>query len=53
MKRQVYRRLNMSLSEAMDETNEMMIESLKRSDVAEGVSAFSEQRLHNFEPLKL
>ena len=53
MKRQVYRHLNMSLGEAMDETNELMIESLKRSDVAEGVSAFREQRLPNFEPLKL
>ncbi len=53
MKRQVYRHLNMSLGEAMAETNELMIESLKRADVAEGVAAFSEQRPPKFTPLKL
>jgi enoyl-CoA hydratase/carnithine racemase len=52
MKRQVYRHLNMSLGDAMAETNELMVESLKRSDVAEGVSAFTEQRAPNFKPLK-
>jgi len=53
MKRQVYRHMNMSLGEAMAETNELMIESLKRSDVAEGVAAFSEQRPPKFARLKL
>lgn len=48
IKAQVYRHLNMSLGDAMTESNELMAASLKRNDFKEGVSSFVERRPPNF-----
>ncbi len=48
MKAQVYRHLNMSLGEAMTESNELMAQSLKQEDFREGVKSFVERRSPNF-----
>ncbi len=44
MKRQVYLHLMRPLHEAMAETNQLMIDSLKRDDFKEGVASFVERR---------
>ncbi|MCZ6457805.1 MAG: enoyl-CoA hydratase-related protein [Gammaproteobacteria bacterium] len=48
MKAQVYRHLNASLGDAMQETNEWMAESLVREDFKEGVRSFIEKRPPKF-----
>ncbi len=48
MKQQIYRHLNMSLGEAMKETNKLMAESLVKNDFAEGVKSFMEKRPPQF-----
>lgn len=48
MKAQVYRHLNASLGDAMQETNEWMAESLVREDFKEGVRSFIEKRPPEF-----
>ncbi len=41
-----------SLGEAMTDSNELMAESLKRSDFKEGVDSFLEKRPPRFERIK-
>ncbi|MBD3646404.1 MAG: enoyl-CoA hydratase, partial [Pseudomonadales bacterium] len=53
MKQQVYRHLNMTLGEAMKETNRLMNESLERDDFREGVQSFIEKRPPRFEKIKV
>ncbi len=48
MKAQVYRHLNMSLGDAMKESNAWMEESLSRDDFREGVRSFIERRPPEF-----
>jgi len=48
IKYQVYRHLNMSLNEAMSESETMMDESLKQEDFREGVASFVERRPAKF-----
>jgi len=51
IKRQVLRHVDLSLDEAMAESNALMAESLRRPDVAEGVASFVERRPPRFAPL--
>ncbi|MGY9074549.1 MAG: enoyl-CoA hydratase-related protein [Acidimicrobiales bacterium] len=44
MKQQVWSQLDLARSASLDETNEVMRESLKRSDFKEGVASFLERR---------
>lgn len=53
MKQQVYRHLNMTLGDAMKETNQLMIESLDREDFKEGVDSFMERRPPRFPKVKV
>ena len=53
MKQQVYRHLNMTLGEAMNETNRLMAESLTRPDFKEGVTSFIEKRPPQFTRVKI
>lgn len=53
MKKQVYRHLNMTLKEAMEETTEWMNDSLERPDFKEGVSSFLEKRPPRFARIKV
>lgn len=53
MKKQVYRHLNMSLKEAMLETNQWMDESLEREDFKEGVASFLQKRPPVFTKIKV
>jgi enoyl-CoA hydratase/carnithine racemase len=50
MKHQIYTHLALTLDEAMDESNQLMRESLKRTDFKEGVTSFLEKRPPNFAP---
>ena len=51
MKKQIYRHMNMSLGEAMAESNELMAASLVRDDFKEGVASFMEKRPPRFAPV--
>ena len=51
IKRQVLRHLDLTLDEAMAESNALMAESLRRPDAAEGVASFVEKRPPRFAPL--
>ena len=51
MKKQIYRHMNMSLGEAMAESNELMAASLVRDDFKEGVASFMEKRPPKFAPV--
>ncbi len=53
MKRQVYRHLNVSLGDAMKETDSMMDISTAHDDFKEGVASFLEKRLPKFERIKV
>jgi len=53
MKRQVYLHLHRPLHEALDESNRLMGESLRREDFKEGVASFLEKRPPNFKPAKI
>ena len=53
IKQQVYRHLTMTLGPAMEETNRLMEESLKRPDFREGVRSFLEQREPAFKRISL
>ncbi|MFT7647434.1 MAG: enoyl-CoA hydratase/carnithine racemase [Candidatus Poriferisodalaceae bacterium] len=48
MKRQVWSQLDQDRTAALDETNEIMRESLRRPDFKEGVASFVERRDPNF-----
>ncbi len=48
MKQQIYRHLNMTLGEAMKESQQLMDESLKQPDFGEGVKSFMEKRPPQF-----
>ena len=48
IKRQVYRHLNMSLGEAMQETTQLTDESMVRDDFREGIASFLEKRPPKF-----
>ena len=50
MKHQIYNHPGMSLDDAMTESNQLMRESIKRTDFKEGVTSFLEKRLPNFAP---
>ena len=52
IKRQVLRHLDLSLDEALADSNALMAQSLRRPDLAEGVASFVERRLPRFEPLQ-
>ena len=53
MKAQVYRHLNMSLGDAMKESDELMNVSVAHPDHMEGVAAFLEKRSPNFSKVKV
>lgn len=52
MKQQVYRHLNMSLGDAMRETNKLMDDSIVKDDFKEGVASFMEKRPPKFARIK-
>ncbi|MGI9328672.1 MAG: enoyl-CoA hydratase-related protein [Pseudomonadales bacterium] len=52
MKAQVYRHLNMQFGESLNESNQWMAASLKRSDFKEGVQSFMERRPPEFGRVK-
>ncbi len=51
IKQQVYNHPIMPLDDAMDASNQLMRESLRRSDFKEGVASFLEKRPPSFEPV--
>jgi enoyl-CoA hydratase/carnithine racemase len=51
MKQQVYTHLDAPLERALEESNELMLDSFRRPDLAEGVSSFQERRAPRFEGL--
>lgn len=53
MKKQVYRHLNMSLGDAMKESDQLMAASTAHDDFKEGVTSFLEKRLPNFEKVDI
>ena len=48
IKAQIYRHLNMNLEDSMNESNQLMADSLKGDDFKEGVTSFVERRPPNF-----
>jgi enoyl-CoA hydratase/carnithine racemase len=52
MKRQVYADLERGLTDAVDEANALMVESLQAPDFVEGVSSFVEKRQPKFAPVR-
>ncbi len=50
MKQQVYRHPGLPLADAVAESNDLMVASLRRDDFREGVSSFVEKRPPNFAP---
>lgn len=53
MKQQVYGHLNMSLGEAMRDTDRLMKESLVHDDFKEGIASFVEKRAPKFSKIKV
>lgn len=53
MKQQVYRHMNMSLGDAMRETNVLMDDSIVKDDFKEGVASFMEKRPPRFAKIKV
>ncbi len=53
MKRQIYLHLMRPLHEAMEESNRLMSESLRREDFKEGVASFMQKREPNFASVKV
>jgi len=51
MKRQVWGQLDADRTSALEETNALMAQSLRRPDFKEGVQSFVEKRDPNFEPV--
>jgi enoyl-CoA hydratase/carnithine racemase len=51
MKQQVYRHLDASLERALEESNELMLESFGGADLGEGVRSFQERRAPRFRGL--
>ncbi len=51
IKRQVWGQLDQARSDALEESNAIMAESLRRPDFKEGVQSFVERRDPNFEPV--
>jgi enoyl-CoA hydratase/carnithine racemase len=51
MKGQVYRDLERTLAESLEQANELMGESFSGSDFTEGVRSFTERRAPDFAPL--
>ncbi|WP_419841271.1 enoyl-CoA hydratase [Candidatus Poriferisodalis sp.] len=51
IKRQVWGQLDQARTEALEESNALMRESLRRPDFKEGVQSFVERRDPNFEPV--
>ena len=53
MKQQVYKHLNVSLADAMRESNKLMAASLERPDFKEGVQSYLEKRSPDFTKVKV
>ncbi len=53
MKQQVYKHLNVSLADAMRESNKLMAASLERPDFKEGVASYLEKRSPDFAKVKV
>lgn len=53
IKRQVYRHLNMTLGEAMQETTRLTDESMVRDDFREGIASFVEKRPPRFKKIAI
>jgi enoyl-CoA hydratase/carnithine racemase len=51
MKQQVWSQLDMARTDALNESNQVMAQSLKRSDFKEGVASFVEKRDPSFESI--
>ena len=51
MKRQVWTQMDMARTDALNESNQIMAQSLKRPDFKEGVASFVEKRDPSFEPV--
>jgi enoyl-CoA hydratase/carnithine racemase len=51
MKKQVWNQLDLSRTDALAESNALMVDSLKRSDFKEGVASFVQKRDPAFEPV--
>ena len=51
MKQQVWSQLDMARTDALNESNQVMAQSLKRPDFKEGVASFVEKRDPSFEPI--
>ena len=49
MKHQVWSQMDMARTEALNESNQLMAQSLKRPDFKEGVASFVEKRDPSFE----